>query len=128
MIPSRAEAFRPIDRIRKTWEFRTIQRSGRRVHSPHFVYVLSPSKDRPRLGITVSKKVSPKAVLRNRVKRFVREVFRRHRHLFPTDCDVVVIAKRGASDLALRETFEEFQGAAEAMRRTSRSLHAGKRP
>lgn len=48
-----------------------------------------------RLGITVSKRVSKRAVDRNQIKRHVREVFRRH-PLRGKKVDIVVIAKPSA--------------------------------
>ena len=92
------ERFPASHRLRRRAEFLRVQREGRRVHTRHFVLVVLPGPDRRglrRLGITVTKKVAG-AVGRNRVKRVVREVFRRNRHLFPAGCDVVVIAKSGA--------------------------------
>ncbi|MDA0979447.1 MAG: ribonuclease P protein component [Proteobacteria bacterium] len=46
-----------------------------------------------RLGMVISKKNFPKAVARNRVKRSIREVFRR---LPAMDLDIVVLGRRGA--------------------------------
>jgi ribonuclease P protein component len=48
-----------------------------------------------RLGITVSRKVGG-AVVRNRVKRWVRDCFRRRRAEFPKGLDLVVVARPGA--------------------------------
>lgn len=50
---------------------------------------------RTRLGITVSKRVG-NAVVRNRVKRLIREAFRQIEHL-QVASDLVVIAKREAN-------------------------------
>ena len=52
-----------------------------------------------RLGITVTRKVG-NAVERNRVKRLVREVFRRHKDAFPAHGEIVVVARTGAPGLA----------------------------
>lgn len=57
----------------------------------------------PRLGITVSRRVG-NAVVRNRVKRHVREWFRRARPGLQPDLDVVVIARREAATLRFDET------------------------
>ncbi len=46
-----------------------------------------------RLGIAASKKVGS-AVVRNRIKRLVREVFRQNQSRISSDLDVVVVAKR----------------------------------
>lgn len=87
-----------------------MQRRGKRVHTPHFVVVVLPNPELDglrRLGITVTKKVA-KAVGRNRVKRVVREVFRKNRSLFPVGCDVVVIAKSGAPALRYEDVRTEL--------------------
>lgn len=59
-----------------------------------------------RLGITVSRRVGG-AVVRNRVKRLVREVFRRHRDGIPRG-DSVVIARTGAGGLSYGGASEEL--------------------
>lgn len=53
--------------------------------------------DRPRLGITVTRKFG-NAVLRNRFKRIVREIFRKNRHAFGGAFDCVVNGRSGASN------------------------------
>lgn len=51
----------------------------------------------PRLGIAVSRRVSKKAVIRNRIKRQIRESFRLCRQALG-DIDYVVVAKAPAAD------------------------------
>jgi ribonuclease P protein component len=51
---------------------------------------------RGRMGVTVSRKVGG-AVVRNRVKRWLRECYRRRRTDFPTEVDVVVVARPAAA-------------------------------
>lgn len=97
-------------RLRRRFEFLTVQKAGQRVHTRHFIVVVLPREGREetRMGVTVTKRVAG-SVGRNRVKRMVREVFRRHRAFFPGACDVVIIAKSGADllgcdDVALELT------------------------
>jgi ribonuclease P protein component len=59
----------------------------------------------------VTKKVGT-AVERNRIKRVVREVFRRNRHLFPPSHDVVFIAKRQAPEIDYEALLRELRRAA----------------
>lgn len=110
-----SEAFPKSLRLRRRPEFRRVQTRGRRVHTSHFLIILLPRPDQgQKLGITVTKKVGT-AVQRNRVKRLVREVFRRHRDRFPRGADLVVIAKRGAPALRQADVEGELLRAERAM-------------
>jgi ribonuclease P protein component len=76
-----------------------LSRSGYKIHSENFV-VISKSSDHAgsRVGITVSGKVG-NSVIRNRIKRQVREFFRRRRATLPQGVDFLVIARKSAVDL-----------------------------
>jgi len=109
------QRFQPRDRLKKRYEFKQTQLSGRRIHTPHFLIVVHPNAlQNSRLGITVTKKVG-NAVQRNRIKRVVREVFRRNRSLFPASHDLVFIAKRGAVDIEYGSLLGELQRAAKRL-------------
>ena len=86
-------------RILKTKEFQDIFNHGTKSVFPELVFI-SQSKERrdySRIGIIVSKKVSKKAVERNKVKRRLREVFRKLDKPFSAlSCDTVVIARNYA--------------------------------
>ena len=112
-------------RLRRRRDFLHVQKRGKRVHTEHFILIVSPRTDAEigRLGITVTKKVAG-AVGRNRVKRVVREVFRRHRHYFPQGYDLVVIAKSGAPLLGYEEARREI---GRVRRPLARAAHAAVR-
>lgn len=70
-----------------------------------FVTCAKPSPaGQARLGVTVSRRVGG-AVARNRIKRLVREVFRKNRAALGVPLDVVVIARPAAAE-APRERAE----------------------
>lgn len=97
-------SFPSSDRLHTAAEFRSVLRSGRRVAQPEFVVLTSPTlaPDRPegrRLGVTVSRRVGG-AVVRNRLKRRIREWFRRNRTNLELGTDVVVVARRPAVNLS----------------------------
>ena len=111
------QRLRGADRLKKRFEFRLVQLSGRRIHTPHFLLVIRPNAlPNTRLGITVTKKVGT-AVQRNRIKRVVREVFRQNRQLFPASHDVVFIAKRGSSGVSYDSLLGELRRAANKLQR-----------
>lgn len=84
-------------------------RRARRFHTDHFVVLYTRgSGPSARVGITVSRKVG-NAVVRNRIKRYVREFARTHAACLPEAYDVVVIAKPGAGACAHRELDGELE-------------------
>lgn len=113
------ETFRRADRIRRRRHYLSVQKRGKRVHTSNFVLVVCPAAEGPRIGITVTRRVS-KAVDRNRIKRLLREVFRRNRRLFPARSEVVVIARPGAEKLDYAGVCEEIRAADKALARAVR--------
>jgi ribonuclease P protein component len=69
-----------------------------------------------RLGLTVSGKVG-NSVTRSRVKRLLREVFRKLRAALPPSLDVVVVARPSAAKTSLEGLTADFLKAAEQARR-----------
>jgi ribonuclease P protein component len=97
---SRDERFPKSERLRKRREYLAVQRRGRKIHLPDLLAIISPRAGSKRVGITVSSKVGG-AVTRNRIKRLLREVWRRDRDALPGGLDVVLIAKRRATTTSL---------------------------
>ena len=94
------EKFPKSARLRKRPEFLRLSHTGRKIHSAHFVIVSGKNeRGESRLGITVSSKVG-NAVVRNRIKRCVREFFRRRRHDLRPGEDILVIARKSASGVS----------------------------
>jgi ribonuclease P protein component len=95
-------------RLRKRREFLAAQRKGRRRHTPHFIVISGAAHStESRFGVTVSREVGG-SVIRNRVKRRVREFFRLRRASVREAKDWVVIAKRGAEKLSYGDVEEEL--------------------
>ena len=95
--PLGVASFTAAARLHKPAEFQAAFKQGKRLHlSLMTVVVATNQSPQPRLGLAVSRKVSPRAVCRNRIKRQIRESFRVHRHKLPA-LDLVVIAKAPAA-------------------------------
>ena len=98
-------------RIRNRAGYDRVFAEGQRHGHPLMVlHVLPGVTSEARLGLAVSRKVDPRAVGRNRIKRVLREHFRRLRcRLMPAD--VVMVARPAARDATptqLRDAFERL--------------------
>lgn len=106
----------PGNRLRSPLDFKRIRATGDSVVTPELVLYYSPrtGDDRSRLGFVVSRRVGG-AVVRNRVRRMLREVARSLLPRFTEAADVVVVARepvRGLTMAQVRDVLEE--GAARA--------------
>jgi ribonuclease P protein component len=91
-------------RVRARADFDRIFEHGRRQATPRLAVHWHATPIPPRLGLAVSRKVDPRAVGRNRIKRALREVFRHHRNELAAG-DYVVVARQTARE-ATREQLE----------------------
>ena len=107
---ARTGRFRRSDRILRSREYQRISKLGKRTAGPAFVMLTAgregePMTAPPRLGISASRKVG-NAIVRNRVKRRVREWFRHNRGDLEDRVDIVVIARPRAASLTGSEISE----------------------
>ena len=90
-------------KLKKRSEFQRAYQDGGKYWNRYFViYVRPTSFKHSRLGITVSKKVG-NSVQRNRVKRLIRESFRRLGPHIQAAYDIVVVGRTRATRLKCQE-------------------------
>lgn len=91
--------FPKTDRIVRKADFKRVFAQGEKVVGPQFVgYFVREDGQGCKLGLAVSRKVGS-AVVRNRVKRNVREWYRTHRPQFLAELYLVIVARPGAAAL-----------------------------
>jgi ribonuclease P protein component len=118
-VSGKTFSFPRCARLRASAEYQAVFGGGMRfsgtcfrLHAAPRAAAAAPSNPGagPRLGITVSKRVDKTSVGRQRIKRQVRECFRRQRPGLP-DLDLVVVAKApaaAASNAELRGELEKL--------------------
>ncbi|MGH8115191.1 MAG: ribonuclease P protein component [Rhodanobacteraceae bacterium] len=101
-FPRRARLLRPD-------EFKTVFAGGKRESAPLFtVIVLRNELQHARLGLAVARKTIRHAVMRNRVKRHIRESFRQNQHRLPP-VDLVFLPRTAAQDAAAATLRQQLQ-------------------
>jgi ribonuclease P protein component len=91
--PSEGTGFPRETRLVRSADFDTVYRTGKRRSSSHFT-VFFRTNDLPetRFGFSI-KKALGKAVVRNRIRRRIREIVRRYRQEIPAGWDIVLHPK-----------------------------------
>lgn len=94
--------------VKENYEFRRIYAKGRSGVSPQLViYVRQNHSGHNRIGVTVSKKLG-NAVVRNRVRRRIREIFRLNQKELVQGYDMIVVARTRAVSAEYHELDRAF--------------------
>lgn len=80
--------FSKLERLRLKKDFESVFKEGRKFTTNALLMWYKPS-EHTRLGIIISAKLG-KAVLRNRIKRIIREVFRLNQHKITAKTDIIL--------------------------------------
>jgi ribonuclease P protein component len=89
--------------LKKNSDFGNVYKKGRSGANRKVVlYIVQNGTDRNRLGISVSRKVG-NSVVRHRIKRLIKEVYRLNESRYKRGYDLVFIARSGARDRTYAE-------------------------
>ena len=112
--------FRPEQHLRRQSDIRAARERGSRLDCRAFTVwcrrrepVETPSSfasavAQPRAGFVASRAAVGGAVQRNRAKRRLREIFRRHQHRLPVDCDLLLVARAAVIQRPFAELETKF--------------------
>jgi ribonuclease P protein component len=125
-------SFAPV-RLRRHADYQRAYAGARKRQSSSMSWFLAPQQtetlpdflrpDGPRVGLTVGKVIG-KAHERNRIKRRMRDIVRRHLELLPSGCDLILHPRRQVMSMDFRKLEAEVvrileQARAEASRAAS---------
>ncbi len=87
-------------RVKKNDEFQEVFKKGRSYANRQFVvyFLKKPGQTHFRIGISVSKKLG-KAVVRNRIKRYIRQSFLELEDYLKQEYDYIIIARKPAAEM-----------------------------
>ncbi len=92
-------------------QFQKLYKKGKSVVSPSLIiYVKKNGQSFNRLGITASKKIG-KAVVRNRAKRRIRELYRTNLPILKTGYDFVIVARAKTATVPYDSLLSAFMSA-----------------
>ncbi|ACH41050.1 ribonuclease P, protein component [Citrifermentans bemidjiense Bem] len=102
--------FPKAERLLRRPEFLQFNEGASKLHTQYFLVLLKPNEGTgTRVGFTVSKKVG-NAVVRNSIKRRLREFYRQNKSLF-ISADINIVAKKGADVLDFHQISTELAAA-----------------
>ncbi len=100
-----------LNRLKKKEDFLRARKKGRIIQEDNFGLVISPTNEssETRFGFIVSKKISNKAVVRNKLRRIFREIVRERIENVSKGYDVIFLVKKRALDSKSEEISKEVE-------------------
>jgi len=114
--PQGSLRFRAMQRVKRGADFRAVREQGRRLDCGAFLLTWAPrpgatAPASARVGVVASRAAVGDAVHRNRAKRRLRELFRKHQALVPAGLDLVLTARSALLRLEFAEVEQRFTAA-----------------
>ncbi|ABR31473.1 ribonuclease P [Thermosipho melanesiensis] len=101
--------FKKYERLKLRKDFKRLYETGKSIQVPYFVIIyLKNGFEYSRFGFSVRKKFG-KAVRRNRLKRWMREVIRTNKYVIPKGYDYLIIARKHLSRDFEKITYQHFK-------------------
>lgn len=98
------------NRLRHTKDIENVWKNGKTIAGKLvFLKIIKNKKNISRFGFIVSSKISKKAVIRNKIKRQLREIIRHNLDKIKTGIDVTIIAKQEIINKEYQEIKNDFE-------------------
>ena len=109
MKPSR-QSFSPSQKLRKSFEFERVKAKGYSHKADAFFLQAfrEPSAKFPRLGIIATRRLG-NAVTRNRMKRILREIFRRNSDKIIPEAEIIILPRKKMCSLEFSKIEVKFK-------------------
>jgi ribonuclease P protein component len=122
---SQGEGFPKALRLLRRREFLQVQEGGQKLSVDCLLALVKRNgRAYTRLGLTVSSKVG-NAVVRVRLRRLLRELFRKRRGQWPAGLDVVLVVRSSGKDVSFTEMARAFEGVTRKLQRLSPTAPGG---
>jgi ribonuclease P protein component len=87
-------------RITKNTDFKRIYQKGKFFSNDYFLIKYHPNRfSETRFAFVINKKISKKAVVRNKIKRQIREIVRNNLKQFKSGLDIIIVIKKDLSQV-----------------------------
>ena len=97
-----------INRLKKRYQFNYVYKSGEQFSGEHMVlYVASSKTKNIKVGLAVTKKVGH-AVVRNKVRRRLREIIKKQVPILKQNNNIIVVARDNITEASFEKLSNEF--------------------
>lgn len=98
-----------INIIKKTQDFEYIIHNGRLLKNKYYIiYTIPKMSEYYRFGLSVGKKISNKAVIRNKLKRQLKTIIDNNKNIYQKDRDYIIIMKKSCLETNFQELENSF--------------------
>lgn len=98
------------NRLKKEKEFEKVFKGGRTLKGKSvFLRYLTNGTDKTKIGFVVSKKISKLAVIRNKIKRRMRDIVRLKKDTLKQGLSIIIISLPPIKTMAYREIKEDLE-------------------
>ena len=99
-----------VNIIKESKDFETIIHKGKFIRNKYYIlyYLRNDNNKYYRFGISVGKKISNKAVIRNKLKRRLKTIIDNHKNFYQNNQDYIIIMKRSCLEANYQELDNNF--------------------